>query len=185
MRPALLLLCLVALGAGRARAQAPSNADALGRLAAACLAGVPVPAAFHLAVPAGQPYLRSALTGALGPTARLLADSTAPARLRIDVERAAIAYRRAGRGRLHRTAVLRLRTQVVDEAGLVRYDAPCTQEAADVITARQRSALEDLRWPETLGMAPTPSRLRRVLETGLVAGAIVTSTLLLFSLRSR
>ena len=165
---------------------APSNADVLGRLAADCVTSVTAPPAFYLDVPVAAPYLRSTLGSALSGTGRqVLADSSASARVGIRVERAAVTYARAGRGRLRRSATLRLRTRVVDEGGRVLFDDACTREASDMIAAAQRNALEDLAWPETVGTGPAPSRLRRMLEVGLVAGAVVTSTLLLFSLRSR
>jgi hypothetical protein len=184
-RVPMLLVAAASATAPFARAQpAPSNADVLGRLAAACVAGVPAPASFYLDVPA--PYLRSPLGSAFGAVGRTVrADSTAGARVAVRVERAGLTYARAGRGRLRRSATLRLRLRVVDDTGRVVYDDACTRDAADVIAARQRLALEDPLWPETVGTGPPPSRLRRALEVGVVAGAVVTSTLLLFSLRSR
>lgn len=161
-----------------------TNADVYGRLAVACLADAPVPGAVALDVP--LPYLRSALTTVwTGAGRRVVADTAAATRIEIRTEQASVAYERAGRGRLGRTVTLGLRTRIVEPDGAVVYDAPCAQTARDVVPAEARGALESVAFGETVGRGPAPSRLRRTAETAVLAGALVTGTLLLFTLRSR
>ncbi len=194
MRRLLLLTALAAASAAApdARAQPAAsalatNAEVYGRLAVDCLVGAPIPDRLALDVPI--PYLRSALVTAWTGAGRRIdeaVDTTASTagRVEVRVESAAVTYGRAGRGRLARRVTLGLRTRVV-RGGAVVYDAPCSRRADDTIRASDRAALEDSAFGETTGQAPPPSRLRRAGEAVVLAGALVTGTLLLFTLRSR
>lgn len=184
------------------RAQAPArasgpppNAAVIGRLAVECMGDVPLPATFRLDAPETAPYVRAALADAWrtgGKTALLAepagqADSALaarPARLAYRVEAASVRYGRAGRGRLARTADLRLRLSLTDARGALAYDAVCARAAEDRVPARMRGALGEA-YPELAGTGPAPAAWRRVAEPVLLAGAVGLSTLLFFSLRSR
>ena len=206
MRRLLFLTALAAASAALpdARAQPaasglPTNADVYGRLAVECLADAPIPDRLALDVPI--PYLRSAIvtawTGAgrrideaadagaeTGADAGTEAGADAGGRVEVRVESATVTYGRARRGRLGRRVTLGLRTRVV-QGGAVVYDAPCLRRVDDTVRASDRAAIEDAAFGETTGQAPPPSRLRRAGEAVVLAGALVTGTLLLFTLRSR
>lgn len=182
-----LASALFLLAAATASAQTPTNAAVLARLAEACVAEAgPLPSPVRLRVDA--PYLRSAVVTGLAArgTSVVVSDSARTgARLALVPEALSVTYARSGRGRLERTVALRARLAVDDAAGLRTLDRPCQQQAVDVIAARDRARLEDAALPETVGAGPGRSALSTALQTGFAAGAVVVSTLLLFSLRSR
>ncbi|MCA0268742.1 MAG: hypothetical protein LCH53_05920 [Bacteroidetes bacterium] len=180
--PALLFAAAVP-----AMAQTPTNAAVLGRLADACVAEAgAMPALVRLRVDA--PYLRSAVVTGLAArgTQSVVADTAAGrARLALVPEALSVVYARSGRGRLQRTVTLRARLALDDAAGVRTLDRPCQQQAVDVVAARDRARLEDSALPETVGARPGRSAWSSAVQTGLAAGAVVVSTLLLFNLRSR
>ena len=195
--PALLLAALATAPCARpAGAQtspsAPTNAEVFARLAGACVAEAgALPSPLRVAVAA--PYLRSGVvTGLVARGTRVRVAQagstqadTAGAQLVLAPEGLAVAYARAGRGRLRRTATLRARLTLDDADGARTLDRSSEKTAVDEIASPVRSRLEDPALPETVGTGPTRSGLSRAVQTGVAAAAVVVSTLLLFSLRSQ
>lgn len=184
LRPLLLALALLA-AVPPVRAQ-PRNAAVLGRLAADCLADVP-PDAFVLDAPTLTPYLHAALVARWQANGRRpFADTLAAyPRLHIGPATATVAYARAGRRRWNRTVTLALPFTLLRPDGEILRADVCGTDAADVVPARSVATLEDPTYPETIGRRPAPGWVARYAEPVLLGSAVVVSTLLFFSLRSR
>ncbi len=185
--PRLLLLAFVLCCAPAAAAQ-HTNAEALGSLAADCLATVPAPGAFALVAPGLAPYLRDALVARWQTeNRRVFADTSASAmpRLTLDAPAATIGYTRAGRRRYARSVGLRMGYVLTSAEGEVLRAGTCAEDAADTLDARDLDRIENPAFPETVGMRPPPGWVRRYAEPVVLGAAVVVSTVLFFSLRSR
>ncbi len=175
----LLLAPLPALGQAR-------NADVVARLAADCLAEVPPPA-FVLSAPTLAPYLRTALVARWQTGARRVFADTLAAypRLVLGSPETSVAYTRAGRGRWGRAVRLDLPFTLTGVDGEIVQAGTCREATNDVVPKNLIASLEDAAYPETVGTRPAPGWVARYAEPALLGGALVVSTLLFFSLRSR
>ena len=183
--PRRALAAFVLLLAAFPAAAQPTNAEVIARLAADCLADVP-PDAFVLTADLA-PYLHTALIGRWQQAERrVFSDSLAAyPHLRLGTPAATIAYSRAGRGRFGRTVRLALPYTLTSPEGEILRTGTCDQSIADMIERRALARLEDAAHPETVGARPAPGWAQRYAEPFLLGSAVVVSTLLFFSLRSR
>lgn len=181
-RSVLLFALVLAPLLGRAQ---PTNAELVARLAADCLADVPPGTAFRLDAPNLPAYLRRALVTRWQDAGFEPFDSTGPATLpvlRLAPETVGVTYVRAGRRHFDRTATVRIAYTTLPLEGRLGLDAVCDTSLTDRITRR------DVQRLDADGLAGTPpasSWWTRTAEPIVVAGAVVVSTLLLFTVRSR
>lgn len=180
-----LAFCALLLAAAPAGAQ-PTNAEMIGRLATRCLGSVPV-GTFLLDAPEVPAYLRAALVTAWQQQGhRVFVDSTgASAGLRLEAPRATVQYARAGRRQYERTVRLSLPFTFTSPEGEVLRAGVCEEMDADTLARAALPLVEEAAYPETVGTRPPPRLVARYAEPLLLGSAVVVSTLLFFSLRSR
>lgn len=183
-RQLLLGLALV-VGLARPAAAQPTNAETIARLAADCLAVVP-PASFALDAPSVPPYVRTALIERWQAAGRRVyaGPTEALPRLTLDAPRASVVYARVGR-QWGRVIGLQLPYTLTGADGEMLRSGACDDAFEDVVDRRRVAALETPAYPETVGARPAPGWVRRYAEPLVLGSAVVVSTLLFFSLRSR
>lgn len=167
------------------RAQAPTTAEMLASLAVTC---VPSHGADEMVLrsPSRLPFLGSAVFEHLesrGITVLAERREGIP-ELTLGLERAAVAYERAGSGRIQREASLAMSVRLLSGQGTVLEESVCARDARDIVPREDVEALEESAYPETRGEIPL-SRWRRVIQPAVVAAATAAGTVLFFSLRSR
>jgi hypothetical protein len=163
-----------------------SHADRVAEVIVTCLAPVVSTdgAAYRLVWGGGYPFLETRLAARLLDAGVELGGGDKPA-LRVDLERADIAFRRAGGRTLERTVQAGIGYALTQPDGALVAADVCAGSLTDRMDRRTAEALSDPQSDLTRPALPRTGLWSRFVEPAVLVGATAIGTWLFFNLRSK